>query len=379
MTRKFLDDNGLTYFWGKLKPMLAGKQDTLVSGTNIKTINSTSVLGSGDISVQETLTSGTNIKTINNTSVLGSGDIDTTPPVATESVSGTIKLNSAKSISLNTDGKLEVGGRLGQFEGTTGLFSPNDREPRDVQNYSLLITDAKGLSLGNRALAIVSGLGVSCQSAAAGSTEYKLTNNYVNRIVAKCCEGGYIALDEATSTQQQVEPVVSVTIGGSTFIPDSTANSSTPIIIKVANTINPDSATSNIRLFGDMKSYSTAHLGNGVCSVGSGGRSVMIGGGITKTGGNDVCMIGQQMFNTGNGNAMFGRNHIARKNRGFFAGSGHDGTNAKTEAVAALGEYSLISSDTAFAIGNGTSHTARSNLFEIKTNGDIYKNGTKVL
>lgn len=52
-----------------------GKQATLVSGTNIKSINSTSLLGSGDLSVQETLVSGTNIKTINSNSLLGSGDI----------------------------------------------------------------------------------------------------------------------------------------------------------------------------------------------------------------------------------------------------------------------------------------------------------------
>lgn len=51
------------------------KQAALVSGTNIKTINSTSLLGSGDIAVQPTLVSGTNIKTINGTSVLGSGDL----------------------------------------------------------------------------------------------------------------------------------------------------------------------------------------------------------------------------------------------------------------------------------------------------------------
>jgi hypothetical protein len=54
---------------------LATKQATLVSGTNIKTINSTTLLGSGDIAVQETLVSGTNIKTLNNTSLLGSGNI----------------------------------------------------------------------------------------------------------------------------------------------------------------------------------------------------------------------------------------------------------------------------------------------------------------
>lgn len=64
--------NGVT---SAIQTQFSGKQDTLVSGTSIKTINSTSVLGSGDIAVQATLVSGTNIKTINSTSILGSGDI----------------------------------------------------------------------------------------------------------------------------------------------------------------------------------------------------------------------------------------------------------------------------------------------------------------
>lgn len=77
-------------------------QVKLVSGTNIKTINNTSVIGSGNIDItagvsdvevngssvvtsgvasidltgkQDTLVSGTSIKTINNTSLLGSGNI----------------------------------------------------------------------------------------------------------------------------------------------------------------------------------------------------------------------------------------------------------------------------------------------------------------
>ncbi|NBU46486.1 MAG: hypothetical protein EBS34_03405, partial [Flavobacteriales bacterium] len=84
------------------------KQTLLVSGSNIKTINSTSLLGSGNIDLtktdvglsnvdntsdlnkpistatqtalnakQPTLISGTNIKTINSSSLLGSGDITT--------------------------------------------------------------------------------------------------------------------------------------------------------------------------------------------------------------------------------------------------------------------------------------------------------------
>ena len=42
-----------------LSTALSGKQATLVSGTNIKTINSTSLLGSGDITVQSEIASTT--------------------------------------------------------------------------------------------------------------------------------------------------------------------------------------------------------------------------------------------------------------------------------------------------------------------------------
>ena len=60
-----------------IKSALDGKQETLVSGTNIKTVNNTTLLGSGNLAVQDVLVSGTNIKTINGTSILGSGDIVT--------------------------------------------------------------------------------------------------------------------------------------------------------------------------------------------------------------------------------------------------------------------------------------------------------------
>lgn len=56
-------------------PTDTSRQATLVSGTNIKTVNSTSLLGSGNVSVQATLVSGTNIKTVNGNSLLGSGNL----------------------------------------------------------------------------------------------------------------------------------------------------------------------------------------------------------------------------------------------------------------------------------------------------------------
>jgi hypothetical protein len=93
---------------GKLQAQVtslsSSKQDNLVSGTNIKTVNTQSILGSGDITIggsaawggitgtlstqtdlqsalnakQNTLVSATNIKTINGASVLGSGDLTVT-------------------------------------------------------------------------------------------------------------------------------------------------------------------------------------------------------------------------------------------------------------------------------------------------------------
>ncbi len=59
--------------WSGIAP--SAKQDALVSGTNIKTVNSASLLGPGDVAVQPTLVSGTNIKTINGSSILASGNL----------------------------------------------------------------------------------------------------------------------------------------------------------------------------------------------------------------------------------------------------------------------------------------------------------------
>jgi hypothetical protein len=100
---------------------LTGVQASLVSGTSIKTVNSESLLGSGDVAVQPTLVSGTSIKTINGASVLGSGDLE---------VGGGGTFNYAKLFTSSTTftppqtGTYRVtviggGGSGATFEGTT--------------------------------------------------------------------------------------------------------------------------------------------------------------------------------------------------------------------------------------------------------------------
>ena len=62
MAQKYLDDTGLSYFWGKIKDYFQVK---LVSGTNIKTINNNSLLGSGDMALGETTASDTTGYSVN--------------------------------------------------------------------------------------------------------------------------------------------------------------------------------------------------------------------------------------------------------------------------------------------------------------------------
>ena len=119
--------------------LATSKQDTLVSGTNIKTVNSTSLLGSGDVTVQATLVSGTNIKTINSTSVLGSGNISVAPAsgidataISTGSVSNTefgYLDGVTSSIQTQLDSK------------TSKLITTN----RQTASYTLVLGDADKL------------------------------------------------------------------------------------------------------------------------------------------------------------------------------------------------------------------------------------------
>ena len=72
----------------------SGLQPTLVSATNIKTINSTTLLGSGDLAVQATLVSGTDIITINSATLLTSGNLNLQTPLVSATNIKTINSNT---------------------------------------------------------------------------------------------------------------------------------------------------------------------------------------------------------------------------------------------------------------------------------------------
>jgi len=121
--KDILQYDGVTTLWESVSLSGAGIQSTLVSGTNIKTINGTSLLGSGNIVIsasaawgsitgtlssqtdlqsalnakQDTLVSGTNIKTINGSSVLGSGNLVVS--AGASGVAGAVQFSDGSGLS----------------------------------------------------------------------------------------------------------------------------------------------------------------------------------------------------------------------------------------------------------------------------------------
>ncbi|NBU05852.1 MAG: hypothetical protein EBT39_05835, partial [Sphingobacteriia bacterium] len=104
--------------------IIGSKQDTLISGTNIKTINSTTILGSGNLAVQPTLVSATNIKTINSTTLLGSGDLTVQPTL----VSGT-NIKTINSNSILGSGDLVITGGVSSVSATTPVVATGTTTP----------------------------------------------------------------------------------------------------------------------------------------------------------------------------------------------------------------------------------------------------------
>ena len=90
MAKKYLDDTGLSYFWGKIKSALSSKADSsdlndylpLTGGTLTGTLNGTDLIASGDLegenvllTLNTTATSGTDYEIYTALTSLGWTDV----------------------------------------------------------------------------------------------------------------------------------------------------------------------------------------------------------------------------------------------------------------------------------------------------------------
>ena len=312
---------------------------------------------------------------------------------ATDSTLGIVKTNSAQSITLDNDGKLTVGGRMGQFssqaEPNGGLYYPLTIQPELVAKNSLLISEATGLTVkAARTFALFAGAGVTLKSAAAaGATTFQVSNTFANRFTCAAARGGYATIDEASAGTiiVKVTKVATANAPSTDLVPYSGATeSNNNIIITTDAPISTTDSVTKLRLYGSMTYDSSVHIGQGVGTGGVSGKGklLQLGQSQCSLDGNSI-LVGNAIYNSKNRVAIFGASHINNVQGACLTGEGQDTTSGAFIGVTAHGKYSEVGADTAFAIGNGTSNTARSNLFEIKDNNGqtevIMKspNGTK--
>lgn len=297
---------------------------------------------------------------------------------ATETTAGTIKLNPSQSITLDANGQLIVGGRLGQFP-DGGLYYPTSADPVNVGNYTLLMSEAKGLSAAHREIIVAGGSTVTLKTAAAaGATQYRVSNTMTNRFLCLAWVGGRLAVNEEGAKNKTVA-ITSVKFANGNDISAyfGGTESNNDIIITVAETLNPSETLSSVRGYGTWLNADIVSAGQGN-KVG-GGKTLQVGQGLTTgSNNNQIAQIGIRMVSLAASSIQVGADNINKKAFSAQFGQGIDNTGG-IEGGAYFGKYPIVSADTAFVIGNGTAWNAKSNLFEIKTNGDIYINGVKVL
>lgn len=301
---------------------------------------------------------------------------------ATDSAYGIVKLNPNESISVNANGQLTVGGRLGQFP-DGGVYYPTTITPTNVGSSSFLMTDgAKGLSVSSRNFAIMAGANLTCKSAAAGATQYRITNSQSNRFACFAAKGGRLALNQTDASTNGTALITNIAFANGNpisayFGPNESSND---IIITVDRTVNPSAATTALRIYGTSLTNDVIAVGQGVGA--SNGKAISLGQSCFA-GGNQTIAFGNSSIVLANNSVAFGHTHLVNKQFCFAAGQGHDFTSASNGA-GAVGVASSLSSNTAFAVGNGVFNSngniTRSNAFEVTTDGGIVlksENGTR--
>lgn len=276
---------------------------------------------------------------------------------------GLVKLNPNESIGVNADGQLTVGGRLGQYP-DGGVFYPTTIEPSGVGTSSFLMTDgAKGVALTQRSFAIMAGANITCKSAAAGATEYRVSNTYQNRFACAAVRNGRAALSQNDAIQNGTARIVSIKFANGNdisahFGPNETTND---IIITLDKSVNPSSATTTIRCYGTNANSDNILVGQGVGA--SGGKVISLGQ-STYAGGNQTLALGNSVHVMANNAVGFGHTLLVNKQYAFGVGQGHDFTSG-VNGVSAFGTWSIISSNSRLVVGNGSSRDLRSNIFEV--------------
>ena len=368
----------------EISTALGNKQDTLVSGTNIKTINNTSILGSGNIDIQgggSSYSAGTGIDITNDVISVNSGVVTTNTE---QTISGKkIFKNSDKPIEFKqNDNNSKVGFSIKNTADTNNEVASFELRPNtftidNVQHPLMYFGHYRSTATANAGV----------PQTVIGFRQYDQKNAAAYHYL--------MPLPEKAKTPFSLR----------TTFKDYYA----PIGFKV-NTSGTMVTTDNTGVV-DLSSY-----------IGGGGKAIVGGRGITVTSGETADTVSFSLpisAGTGSGSIICGRNDNKASGSYSFAGgeassatsfwsfayganckSGYgawaggfqcqangnygfaigERTRTSNDSECSIGHYNVTNTGstndlkTLFSVGNGTADNARHNAFEIRQNGDIYFN-----
>ena len=353
---------------------------------------------SGDVAnKQDTLVSGTNIKTINNQSLLGSGNID----IQGGGGSGnpTVELTQAEYDALVTGGTVDP----------TTYYIITDATPIDISQYWTSAQTESAISAATSGKADSTDVTAEINAATSGLQETLVSGTNIKTINNESILGsGNITIQggggiDSGTVQTMIDESISGKVDTSavtTSVTSASTDSEIPTAKAVYDAVGQGgggggttySAGTNIDITNDTISctlpirtaggypnnFYTLKLGKSDNTVANNAISSLVCGGQNTLNSNYSLVAGA--VNNCSGNYTFVCGHF---NNAFKASTLIGGYYNNTYNIDefASGQYNNSvsasttfgdSGNTLFTVGNGTADNARHNAFEIRQNGDIY-------
>lgn len=373
---------------------VSGKQDTLVSGTNIKTINNESILGSGNITIQGGGTTYTAGEGIDITNDVISADTDEQNKVI---ASALVELHNDKADKQQLNNYQLKGNYVEQSAVDASIEAA-------VANYR---TEAEAINVEKVDAAALNDLDARVSDLEQGGGGSGITGITMNGSPVTVTSGvanlGTVVTDKSDKQDTLVSGTNIKTINnesilgeGNITIEGGGASYTAGTNMEIVSSGGTDTINCTLPIkAGTNSSAKGIIVGDNECSS-TGQYSVAIGHNADSTGGYTMC-IGSNSSNSGSSSLVVGDGCNCASRNSICIGRSIE-TNSNRYDICAIGYYIRIYNDdeagfgkynvsrrnssnfgdtgnTLFTIGNGYDFSSthnHHNAFEIRQNGDIY-------
>ena len=370
---------------------LNSKQDTLVSGTNIKTVNSNSLVGSGDVVIDKTSVGLGNVANVDttNASNISSGTLSDSRLSTNVTTQGNTFNAANKLVQLDATAKLPaVDGsqltNLPSFTPPNGLLKIASAISTTFQAVTDYLGNASVLFLNSRRVGIGKDTSVTTQSVAVvevqdANTSIVLKPNGTGAIIASVPDGtttggnarGQYAVDlqtiVRTNSNQVASGALSIVVGGQR----NKATSDYAITVGgLENTASTNQYSVVVGGYNNLSSGAGSFIGGGQTNVASGNYTNVngsnntassnfstISGGQSNTASTNThsTVVGGQSNTSSGGHSLSGGNtNVASGGRSFAFGNNN---NANALNSIALGDTNTASGQAAIAFNGRTQAT----------------------